>query len=202
MHGRLRPARGEPTALRQATLWLAASAAWSTGFERDADASVLSLASCRPRGRSVCWKVVHASGTPNVIPLVDLGAQHRTIKVDVDGAIRRVLDHGGFILGEEVRAFEASFAAFLGAPEAVGVASGTAALQLSPQAWGVTRGDEVITSAPPSWPRPRPSRTSARCRSWSTSTRPPSTWIRRDRPRPGARRPRPEVARSRPAEQV
>ena len=91
---------------------------------------------------------MHASGTPNVIPLVDLGAQHRTIKVDVDGAIRRVLDHGGFILGEEVRAFEASFAAFLGAPEAVGVASGTAALQLSPQAWGVTRGDEVITSAP------------------------------------------------------
>jgi dTDP-4-amino-4,6-dideoxygalactose transaminase len=81
------------------------------------------------------------------VPLVDLKAQYRSIKPEVDGAIQRVLDHTGFILGEEVRTFEAAFAAYLGASAAVGVASGTAALQLALQACGVGRGDEVITTA-------------------------------------------------------
>jgi dTDP-4-amino-4,6-dideoxygalactose transaminase len=82
-----------------------------------------------------------------VIPLVDLKAQYQSIKPEVDASIQRVLDHAGFILGAEVQAFEASFAAYLGAGEAVGVASGTAALQLALQACGIGRGDEVITSA-------------------------------------------------------
>lgn len=81
------------------------------------------------------------------IPLVDLQAQYETLKPEIDSAIQRVLAHTGFILGEEVEAFEAAFAAYVGSEGAVGVASGTAALCLALQACGVGPGDEVITSA-------------------------------------------------------
>jgi dTDP-4-amino-4,6-dideoxygalactose transaminase len=81
------------------------------------------------------------------IPLVDLKAQYATIKPEVDAAIQRVLDHTGFILGAEVAAFEDAFARSLDVGGVVGVASGTAALQLALQACGVGRGDEVITTA-------------------------------------------------------
>lgn len=81
------------------------------------------------------------------IPLVDLKAQYRTIKSEVDAAIQRVLDHAGFILGREVREFESAFAEYVRAKDAVGVASGTAALQLALLACGVGPGAEVITSA-------------------------------------------------------
>lgn len=81
------------------------------------------------------------------IPLVDLKAQYQSIKPEVDASIQRVLDHTGFILGAEVKTFEAEFANYLGASGAVGVASGTAALQLALQVCGVGHGDEVITTA-------------------------------------------------------
>ena len=81
------------------------------------------------------------------IPLVDLKAQYAAIRVDVDAAIQRVLDKASFILGDEVRQFEAQFAAFVQADEAVGLASGTAALELALRACGVGGGDEVITTA-------------------------------------------------------
>ena len=60
-----------------------------------------------------------------MIPFVDLQAQYRTIKAEVDLAVGRVLENGQFILGPEVEAFEAEFAAFCGAKFAVGVNSGT-----------------------------------------------------------------------------
>ncbi|MCV0403174.1 MAG: DegT/DnrJ/EryC1/StrS family aminotransferase [Chloroflexi bacterium] len=81
------------------------------------------------------------------IPLVDLQAQYRSIQSEVDAAIRRVLDRSSFILGDEVLAFESAFAKHVGATGAVGVSSGTAALQLALRALGVSRGDEVITTA-------------------------------------------------------
>lgn len=81
------------------------------------------------------------------IPLVDLKAQYAAIRDEVDAAIRRVLDHTHFILGEEVQAFEAEFARYVGAQGAVGVASGTAALFLALKACGIGPGDEVITTA-------------------------------------------------------
>jgi dTDP-4-amino-4,6-dideoxygalactose transaminase len=81
------------------------------------------------------------------VPLVDLKAQYATIKPEVDAAIQRVLDNSSFILGDEVKAFETAFAAHIGASGSVGVASGTAALQLALQACGVGRGDEIITTA-------------------------------------------------------
>jgi dTDP-4-amino-4,6-dideoxygalactose transaminase len=81
------------------------------------------------------------------IPLVDLKAQYAAIKTEIDAAIARVLEHTGFVLGREVEGFEKSFAEYLQVKGAVGVASGTAALQLALEACGIGPGDEVITSA-------------------------------------------------------
>ena len=81
------------------------------------------------------------------IPLVDLKAQYARIKPEIDTAIQRVLDHTGFILGEEVANFERAFADYVGAKGAVGVASGTAALRLALLACGIGPGDEVVTTA-------------------------------------------------------
>jgi len=81
------------------------------------------------------------------IPLVDLKAQYASIRPDIDSAIQRVLDNTTFIMGEEVACFEAAFARFVGAKGAVGVGSGTSALQLAMLACGIGPGDEVITSA-------------------------------------------------------
>ncbi len=81
------------------------------------------------------------------IPLVDLKAQYRDIGPEIDAAIQRVLQNTSFILGSEVAEFEQAFAGYVEAKEAVGVASGTAALQLALLACGVGLGDEVITTA-------------------------------------------------------
>jgi dTDP-4-amino-4,6-dideoxygalactose transaminase len=81
------------------------------------------------------------------IPLVDLKAQYAGIKLDVDTAIERVLNNTSFILGKEAAQFEQSFANYVNARGAVGVASGTAALHLALLACGVGPGDEVITTA-------------------------------------------------------
>ncbi|MBC8450255.1 MAG: DegT/DnrJ/EryC1/StrS family aminotransferase [Chloroflexi bacterium] len=80
------------------------------------------------------------------VPLVDLQAQYASIKPEVDAAIQRVLNHCGFIMGPEVQAFEEAFAAYCGTEQAVGVATGTAALHLALLACGVGPGDEVITT--------------------------------------------------------
>lgn len=81
------------------------------------------------------------------IPLVDLKAQYASIKSEIDAAIQKVLDSTSFILGQEVADFERAFAEYVDAKGAVGVASGTAALQLGLLACGVGPGDEVITTA-------------------------------------------------------
>ncbi|HID87251.1 MAG TPA: DegT/DnrJ/EryC1/StrS family aminotransferase [Anaerolineae bacterium] len=82
-----------------------------------------------------------------MIPVCDLRCQYHSIKREVDEAVARVLERGWFILGEEVAAFEAEFAAYCGASHAVGVASGTDALHLALRAVGVGPGDQVITVA-------------------------------------------------------
>ena len=64
----------------------------------------------------------------------------------VQAAIARVIERGWFVLGPEVEAFEAEFAAASGARYAVGVGNGTDALALTLRALGVGPGDEVITS--------------------------------------------------------
>lgn len=80
------------------------------------------------------------------IPLLDLAAQYESLQLELDEAVRRVLQSGQFVLGPEVAAFEEEFAAFCQAPYAVAVNSGTSALHLALLAAGVGPGDEVITT--------------------------------------------------------
>jgi dTDP-4-amino-4,6-dideoxygalactose transaminase len=79
------------------------------------------------------------------IPLVDLRAQYATIRGDVRKAIDEVLDSMQLTIGPNVRAFDQEWAAYCGTKHAIGVGSGTDALQLAIRACGVSAGDEVIT---------------------------------------------------------
>ena len=72
-------------------------------------------------------------------------AQYLEHQAEIDAAISRVLNKGWYILGEEVEAFEAEFAAYIGSSYAIGVGSGTEALHLALKACGFGPGDEVIT---------------------------------------------------------
>ena len=83
--------------------------------------------------------------TKTDIPLVDLKAQYRTIKDEVRAAIDDVLEGMQLTIGPNVKAFDQEFAAFCGAKHAIGVGSGTDALQLAIRALGISSGDEVIT---------------------------------------------------------
>lgn len=80
------------------------------------------------------------------IPLVDLKAQYLSVKDEIDDAIHGVVEGGQFILGPEVEALEEEIASYLGVRYAVGVASGTEALQLALLGCGIKPGDEVITT--------------------------------------------------------
>ncbi len=82
-----------------------------------------------------------------MIPFVDLKAQYRSIKTEIDTAIGQVLDNAAFVLGPAVADFEKSFAAYAGTTYAVGVNSGTSALHLALLAAGIGPGDEVIAPA-------------------------------------------------------
>ncbi len=81
------------------------------------------------------------------VPFVDLSAQYRTISDEIDAAIAQVLERNDFILGEAVGQFEEEFASYCEAKYAVGVDSGTSALELALRAFGIGPGDEVITAA-------------------------------------------------------
>jgi dTDP-4-amino-4,6-dideoxygalactose transaminase len=66
-------------------------------------------------------------------------------QVEIDAALRRAIESGWYILGQEVAAFEREFAAYLGLAHAIGVGSGTDALCLALRACDVGPGDEVLT---------------------------------------------------------
>ncbi len=75
---------------------------------------------------------------------IDLKAQQKRIRGRIDAAIGRVLDHGAYILGPEVREFEARLAAFGQADLALSCANGTDAVVLPLMGWGVGPGDAVF----------------------------------------------------------
>jgi UDP-2-acetamido-2-deoxy-ribo-hexuluronate aminotransferase len=77
---------------------------------------------------------------------IDLKTPYAALKTDIDAAIHRVLDHGQYIMGPEVKALETALAAFAGTKHCVTVASGTEALLIALMALGVKAGDEVITT--------------------------------------------------------
>src|SRR5437762_3649428 len=99
------------------------------------------LRSIRSHGRRTGREPV----TPDHIPFIDLrpGEDDAAVR----SAIDRVIARAWFVLGPEVEAFEAEFAAASGASHAVGVCSGTDAIALMLRAMNLTRGDEVIVPA-------------------------------------------------------
>jgi dTDP-4-amino-4,6-dideoxygalactose transaminase len=79
-----------------------------------------------------------------MILFLDLGAAYRELKPEIDAAVSRVLESGWYILGPEVEAFEAEWAAYCDAKHAVGLANGLDALTLALRSLDIGPGDEVI----------------------------------------------------------
>jgi UDP-2-acetamido-2-deoxy-ribo-hexuluronate aminotransferase len=77
---------------------------------------------------------------------IDLHAQQERIRSKIEENIKRVLDHGQYIMGPEIQELEEKLAHFVGTRHAVAVASGTDALLISLMAYGVGRGDAVVTT--------------------------------------------------------
>ncbi len=80
------------------------------------------------------------------VPYFDLPAQIRALRPELDAAIARTLDQCSFCLGPDVTAFERDFAAFCGAPHAIGFNSGTSALHVALRLLDIGPGDEIITT--------------------------------------------------------
>jgi len=76
----------------------------------------------------------------------DLKSQYAALKTSIDTRIQRVLDHGQYIMGPEVKELESALAAFTGARHCITVASGTEALLIALMALDLQPGDEVITT--------------------------------------------------------
>jgi UDP-2-acetamido-2-deoxy-ribo-hexuluronate aminotransferase len=82
-----------------------------------------------------------------LIPFNDLKSQYQALKPQIQERINRVLEHGQYIMGPEVRELEERLAAHTGVKHCITVASGTEALLMSLMALGIGPGDEVITTA-------------------------------------------------------
>jgi dTDP-4-amino-4,6-dideoxygalactose transaminase len=78
------------------------------------------------------------------IAFIDLKSQQARIRAELDAAIARVLDHGAYVMGPEVRTFESDLAAFGRSTRALSCANGTDALALPLMAWGIGEGDAVF----------------------------------------------------------
>jgi dTDP-4-amino-4,6-dideoxygalactose transaminase len=89
----------------------------------------------------------HSPVSPQPIPFIDLATQRRRLGTRVDEAILRVLDHGQFIMGPEVRELESELARFCGARHAVSCGNGTDALALVLMAKELKPGQAVFCPA-------------------------------------------------------
>jgi dTDP-4-amino-4,6-dideoxygalactose transaminase len=81
------------------------------------------------------------------VPFVDLNAQYRSIKEEIAEAIDQVLESARFVGGPWVENFEDDFARFVGCKYAIGMSSGTSALELALKSAGIGPGDEVVVPA-------------------------------------------------------
>lgn len=79
-----------------------------------------------------------------MIPFLSLHPVNEQYRAEIDAAIKRVLDRGWYLLGDEITNFEAEFARFCGSKCCVGVANGLDALNLIVRAYGFGPGDEII----------------------------------------------------------
>lgn len=78
------------------------------------------------------------------IPFLDLHASYKELEVEIDSAVKRVLNSGFYVLGPEVEKFESEYAQFCDANYCVGVGNGLDAIYISLKALGVGVGDEVL----------------------------------------------------------
>ena len=78
------------------------------------------------------------------VPFLDMYAPYGELRDELDAAYRRVMENGWYILGREVEAFEAEFAAYCGAKHGIGVGNGLDALHLILRGMDIGAGDEVI----------------------------------------------------------
>ncbi|HEX7761768.1 MAG TPA: DegT/DnrJ/EryC1/StrS family aminotransferase [Caulobacteraceae bacterium] len=130
-----------------------AAGCWRDLSEFSADALVLVLASeeydeadyIRDRWDFQIWEAGHDRVT--TVPYLDLRRYAKAIGPELELAMRRVVQSGAFIGGDELGAFERAFAGYCDAPHAVGVGNGLDALSLALRAWGIGPGDEVIAPA-------------------------------------------------------
>lgn len=82
-----------------------------------------------------------------IVPFFDSTRQLKSIRKEINLAIKKVLDSGKFILGEEVEKFENKFSNYIGIKYGIGVNSGTDAIKIALRALGVKENDEIITVA-------------------------------------------------------
>jgi UDP-2-acetamido-2-deoxy-ribo-hexuluronate aminotransferase len=82
-----------------------------------------------------------------LIPFIDLKTQYKALKSQIDERIFKVLEHGQFILGPEIKECEEALAKFTGAKHAITCSNGSDAIQMVLMALGIGPGDEVITTA-------------------------------------------------------
>jgi len=82
-----------------------------------------------------------------VVPMLDLGWQHRRIEREVAEGFAAVLENTSYILGPQVDAFEREYAEYSGVDHVIGVGNGTDAIELALRAAGVGPGDEVVIPA-------------------------------------------------------
>jgi UDP-2-acetamido-2-deoxy-ribo-hexuluronate aminotransferase len=82
----------------------------------------------------------------NPISFIDLAAQQKILRTQIDASIKKVLDHGNYILGPEVEELEQKLADFVGVRNCIGVSSGTDALLMVLMARGIGPGDAVFTT--------------------------------------------------------
>ncbi|MET0208521.1 MAG: DegT/DnrJ/EryC1/StrS family aminotransferase [Burkholderiaceae bacterium] len=80
------------------------------------------------------------------LPFIDLKSQYAALKSSIDARIQRVLDHGQYIMGPEVKELEDRLAAYVGVRHCITVASGTEALLIALMALDLQPGDEVVTT--------------------------------------------------------
>jgi len=83
-----------------------------------------------------------------LVPFLDLKAQYRGIKTEIDAAVLAVLDSTQYVLGQYVAEFEKAFANYCSAAKGIAVNSGTSALHIALLAAGVGEGGLVTTSNP------------------------------------------------------
>jgi dTDP-4-amino-4,6-dideoxygalactose transaminase len=81
------------------------------------------------------------------VPFLNLKTAYQELQSELDAAYRRVMDSGGYILGQEVEAFEEEFARYCKAKHCIGVGNGQEALHLILRGYGIGLGDEVIVPA-------------------------------------------------------